>query len=159
MARNHPLASPLLSTGRWDAAMWASRFRSGNFVWRHVLHVGLSTGCRLPAAQAVAAAAGRCFGSTMGSFCMTGITRYGGQSGPYIRHEKTHDAMGIANGFAAASALDQFKSPSFSKYNVFCIRRMRFAHKSASHALRSRLRISRFDLPMHPYPPCLMLNR
>jgi hypothetical protein len=53
--------------------MWASRFRSGNFVWRHVLHMGLSTGCRLPVAQAVAAAAVRCFGSTMGSFCMIGI--------------------------------------------------------------------------------------
>jgi hypothetical protein len=45
-----------------------------NFVYRHVLHMGLSTGCRLPVAQAVAAAAVRCFGSTiMGSFCMTGM--------------------------------------------------------------------------------------
>jgi hypothetical protein len=35
-----------------------------------ILHMGLSTGCRLPVAQAVAAAAVRCFGSTMGSFCM-----------------------------------------------------------------------------------------
>jgi hypothetical protein len=49
---------------------WASRFRSGNFVWRHVLHMGLSTGCRLPVVQAVAAAAVRCFGPTTGSFCV-----------------------------------------------------------------------------------------
>jgi hypothetical protein len=47
LGRNHPLgASLLLSTGRWDAAVWASRLRSGNFVWHHVLHMGLSTGCR-----------------------------------------------------------------------------------------------------------------
>jgi hypothetical protein len=35
--RNHPLASPLLSAGRRDAAVWTSRLRSGNSVWRHVL--------------------------------------------------------------------------------------------------------------------------
>jgi hypothetical protein len=52
--------------------VWASRLRSGNFVWRHVLHMGLSTGHRLPLAQAVAvaAAAVRCFRPTMGSFCI-----------------------------------------------------------------------------------------
>jgi hypothetical protein len=37
--------------------------RSGNFVWRHVLHMGPSTGCRLAFAQVVAAAAVRCFWS------------------------------------------------------------------------------------------------
>jgi hypothetical protein len=42
-------------------------------VWRHVLHMGLSTGYRLPLARAVAAAAVRCFRSTVGSFCMIGI--------------------------------------------------------------------------------------
>jgi hypothetical protein len=31
------LASPLLSAGRRDAAVWTSRLRSGIFVWRHVL--------------------------------------------------------------------------------------------------------------------------
>jgi hypothetical protein len=49
-------------------------FRSGNFVWRHVLHMGLSTGCRLPVAQAVAAAAVRCFGS--GSTMGPGVVLY-----------------------------------------------------------------------------------
>jgi hypothetical protein len=39
--------------------------------------MGRSTGCRLPVAQAVAAAAVRCFGSTMGSFCMIGILLQG----------------------------------------------------------------------------------
>jgi hypothetical protein len=34
LARN----APLLSAGRRDAAVWTSRLRSGNFVWRHVLH-------------------------------------------------------------------------------------------------------------------------
>jgi hypothetical protein len=57
--------------------VWASRLRSENFVWRHVLHMGPSTGCRLPLAQAVAAAAVHCFGSTMGSFFMTGIDSAG----------------------------------------------------------------------------------
>jgi hypothetical protein len=35
--------------------------------------MGLSTGCRIPLAQAVAAAAVRCFGSTMGSFSFSMI--------------------------------------------------------------------------------------
>jgi hypothetical protein len=61
LARNHPLASPLLSAGRWDAAVWASRLRSGNFVWCHVLHMCSSTGCRLAFAQVVAAGPKRIF--------------------------------------------------------------------------------------------------
>jgi hypothetical protein len=35
----YPLAPPLLSDGRRDAAVWTTRLRSGNFVWRHVLHM------------------------------------------------------------------------------------------------------------------------
>ena len=55
LARNHPLASPLLSAGRRDAAVWTSRLRSGNFVWRHVLNMCPSASCRLAFAQVVAA--------------------------------------------------------------------------------------------------------
>jgi hypothetical protein len=55
------LASSLLSAGRRGAAVWTSRLRSGNFVWRHVLHMCPSTGCRLAFAQVVAAAAVRNF--------------------------------------------------------------------------------------------------
>jgi hypothetical protein len=59
LARNHPLASPLLSAERRDAgAVWTSRLRSGNFVWRHVLHMCPSTSCRLAFAQVVAAESG-----------------------------------------------------------------------------------------------------
>jgi hypothetical protein len=74
LARNHPLASPLLSAGRRDAAVWTNRLRSGNFVWRHVLHIYAPLD-RLPGSFR----AGRSgwpktqFGSTMGSFCMIGI--------------------------------------------------------------------------------------
>jgi hypothetical protein len=88
--RNHPLASPLLSAGRRDAAVWTSRLRSGNSVWRHVLRcfvlrtsyfvcalgagcpsTSTSCRCRLAFAQAQIAAAGALaqktkFYSTMG---------------------------------------------------------------------------------------------
>lgn len=63
------MASPLLSAGRRDAAVWTSRLRSGNFVWRHVLNMCPSASCRLAFAQVVAAAAVRCFCSTMGLLC------------------------------------------------------------------------------------------
>jgi hypothetical protein len=51
---------PLLSAGRRDAAVWASRLRSGNFVWCHALHIHMypSTGCRCRLAFAQVVAAG-----------------------------------------------------------------------------------------------------
>jgi hypothetical protein len=62
------MASPLLSAGRRDAAVWASRLRSGNFVWRHVLHIRPSTGCLLAFAQVVAAGPKRNFGPLWARF-------------------------------------------------------------------------------------------
>jgi hypothetical protein len=58
-----PLRCSVLSAGRRDAAVWASRLRSGNLVWRHTcaLHMGPSTGCQLAFAQVVAATAVRNF--------------------------------------------------------------------------------------------------
>jgi hypothetical protein len=49
-----------------------------------------------------------------------------------IQFLRAAEAVGLA-------VADRFKSPSFSKYNVFQIRRMRFAHKSASqcHSISS----------------------
>jgi hypothetical protein len=41
--------------------VWTSRLRSGNFVWRHVLHMYPSTSCRLAFAQVVAAGTKRNF--------------------------------------------------------------------------------------------------
>jgi hypothetical protein len=51
------------------------------------------------------------------------------------------------------------KCASFSKSNRFHIRRMRFAQKSPRDAIECRLSISRFDSPMRPCTPCLLLHK
>ena len=78
MARSHPLASPLLSAGRRDAAVWTSRLRSGNFVWRHVLNMCPSASCRLAFAQVVAAGSKRNFAPQWVCLAQTDSLVWGG---------------------------------------------------------------------------------
>jgi hypothetical protein len=80
LARSHPLASPLLSAGRRDAAVWfGPEISCGATCF--ICDMRPSTGCRGVFAQAVAAGPKRNLGplSTMGSFF---VDRNLGEIGP-----------------------------------------------------------------------------
>ena len=73
LARNHLLASLLLSAGRRDAAVRVSCLRAEKNARCFVIYTAPPFYCRVAVAQGVAAAAGPQFRSTMGSICMIGL--------------------------------------------------------------------------------------
>ena len=65
LARNHLLASLLLSAGRRDAAVRVSCLRAEKNAWCFAIYTAPPFYCRIAVAQGVAAAAGPQFRSTM----------------------------------------------------------------------------------------------